>query len=119
MKSRCYLTLNLNIDQSPCFQLFYFVNFAVPTKHRSKFKECEKRDKYNDLAWEWKKTVKHRSDGDTNCHWCSLFSHKRIGTRTGGLGNNRMNGDHPNYSIIKIGQNTEKSPRDLRKPVVA
>ena len=26
-----------------------------------------------------------------------------------------MNGDHPNYYIIEIGQNTEKSPGDLRK----
>ena len=23
-------------------------------------------------------------------------------------------GDHPDYSIVKIGQNTEKSPEDLR-----
>ena len=38
-----------------------------------------------------------------------------LGTRTGGLGNKRMSGDHPNYSIIEIGQNTEKSPRDLRR----
>ena len=37
---------------------------------------------------------------------------KRFGTGTGGLGNKRTNGDHPNYSIIKIGQNTEKSPGD-------
>ena len=27
-------------------------------------------------------------------------------------------GDHPNYCIIVIGQNTEKSPRDLRRLVV-
>ena len=27
--------------------------------------------------------------------------------------------DHPNYSIIKNGQNTEKSPGDLRRLVVA
>ena len=30
----------------------------------------------------------------------------------------RTSGDHPNNSIIKIGQNTEKSPRDLRTLVV-
>ena len=33
---------------------------------------------------------------------------------TAGLGNKRTGGDHPNYSIIKIGHNTEKSPGDLR-----
>ena len=38
--------------------------------------------------------------------------------RTGGLENNGTSGDHPNYSIIEIGQNTEKSPRDLRKLAV-
>ena len=36
----------------------------------------------------------------------------------GGLGNKRMCGEHPNYSIIGIGQNTEKSPGDLRKLAV-
>ena len=35
------------------------------------------------------------------------------GTRTRGLGNKRTSGDHPNYSIIERGQNTEKSPGDL------
>ena len=33
---------------------------------------------------------------------------------TGGLGNKKTRGDHPNDSIIKIGQNTKKSPGDLR-----
>ena len=27
-----------------------------------------------------------------------------------GLGNERKSGDHPNYSITEIGQNTEESP---------
>ncbi len=31
-----------------------------------------------------------------------------ISTRTGGLENKRMSRDHPNYGIVKIGQNTEK-----------
>ena len=37
-----------------------------------------------------------------------------IGIGTGGLGNKRTSGDYPNYFIIKIGQNTERSPGDLR-----
>ena len=36
-----------------------------------------------------------------------------IGTKTGGLRNKRRSGDRPNYSIVEIGQNTEKSPSDL------
>ena len=36
---------------------------------------------------------------------------------TEGLGNKRMSGDLPNYSM-KIGQNTEKSPVNLRRLAV-
>ena len=56
--------------------------------------------------------MEHESDGDTNCN-CAFGSHKRIGTGIGGFGNKRTSRDHPNYSIVKIGQNTEKSPGDL------
>ena len=59
--------------------------------------------------------MEHESDGDTNCNWRARYCHQRFGTRTGGLGNKRMSGDHPNYSIVEIGQNTKKSPGDLRR----
>ena len=36
----------------------------------------------------------------------------------GGFGNKKTSGDCPKYSIVEIGQNTEKSPRDLRRLVV-
>ena len=64
------------------------VDFAVPVELRMKLKECEKRDKYLDLARELKKTVEHESDDYTNCNLCSWFSHQRVRTRTGGLGTN-------------------------------
>ena len=35
-----------------------------------------------------------------------------------GLGGWRASGDHPNYSTIKNGQNTEKSPEDLQRLAV-
>ena len=38
-------------------------------------------------------------------------------TVTKGLVNKRMSGDHPNYSIVVIGQNTESSPGNLRRLV--
>ena len=63
--------------------------------------------------------MEHESDDYTNCNWCSWFSHQRIDTRTGKLGKNRTNGNHPNYRIIEIGQNTEKSPGDLRRHAVS
>ena len=48
------------------------------------------------------------------CSWCARYSHQRIDKGTGGLGTKRTSGDHPKDSIIKIGQNTKKSPGDLR-----
>ena len=44
--------------------------------------------------------------------------HQRIGTGTRGVGNNGTGGDCPNYSIVEIGQNAEKSPGDLRRLAV-
>ena len=49
----------------------------------------------------------------------SVFgSHQKITKGTGGHGNKRTSGDHRNYYIIENGQNTEKSPGDLRKLAV-
>ena len=62
--------------------------------------------------------MEYESHGNTNCNKCARYSHQRIGKGTGGLGNKRMSGDHPNYSIIKIGQNAERSPGDLGRLAV-
>ena len=56
----------------------------------------------------------HESDDDINCNWCSRYSHQRIGTGTGRLGNKKTSEDHPNNYIIEIGRNTDKSSGDLR-----
>ena len=55
---------------------------------------------------------------DTSSNWRTRYSHQLIGAGTGGLGNMRTNKDHPNYSIIMIGQNTEESPGYLRRLAV-
>ena len=57
--------------------------------------------------------MEHESDVYTN--W---YSHQRVNEGTGGLGNKRTSGDQPNYYIIEISQNTEKSPGDLRRLAV-
>ena len=44
-----------------------------------------------------------------------LVSHQRIIKGIGGLGGRRTSGDYPKYNIIENGQNTEKSPGDLRR----
>ena len=59
--------------------------------------------------------MEHASDNYTNCNWYFWNSNKRITKGTGGLVSWRMSGDHPNYYIIENGQNTEKSPGDLRR----
>ena len=41
-----------------------------------------------------------------------------FGTGIGRFGNKRMTGDHANYSIIEISQNTEESPGDLKRLAV-
>ena len=74
--------------------------------------------KYLDPTKKLKRTVEHENDGYTNCNWCSWYSHQRISKKTRGNGNKRTSGDNPNYSIVEIGQNTEKSPGDLRRLVV-
>ncbi len=62
--------------------------------------------------------MEHESDDYTNCNWYPWYCHKKVDTRTGGLGNKRTSGDHPNYGIIKISQNTKNSPGDLRRLAV-
>ena len=49
-------------------------------------------------------------NGDTNCNWWTRYSYQRTGTGTGGFRNKE-----PNYRIPEIGQNTVKSPGDLRR----
>ena len=65
-----------------------------------------------------KSTVERESDNYTNRDCCFWYSQQRIIEGTEELGNNRTSGDHPNYNIIENGQNTEKSPGDLRRLAV-
>ena len=52
------------------------------------------------------------SAGDTNCNWCTCYW---LQSRwTGSVRNKRTSRDHPNNSIIKIGQYTKKNPGDLK-----
>ena len=110
-------TRSYNNNKQQKKRTYSIVDFAALADHRVKLKECKKRDKYLNLARELKK-LEHESDDYTNCNWCSWYSHQRIGTRTRRLGNNGTGGYCPNYSIIEIDQNTEKSPGDLRRLVV-
>ena len=59
---------------------------------------CEKIDEYLELAWELKKAVEYKDDGDTS--WCTWNSSQ---IQTGGIGDRRKDQNHTDYSIIKIG----------------
>ena len=116
---------SLNLDQTT--RTYYnqqkkrtckIVDFAILADHRIKLKENDKKDMYLDLARELKKTMEHEGDNYTDRDWFFWYSHRRIIKRTGGLGGRRTSGNHPNYYIIEISQNTEKSPGDLRRLAV-
>ena len=62
--------------------------------------------------------MEHENDNYTNRDWCFWYNHQRNIKGTEGLGNKRTSGDHPNYYIIENGENTEKSPGDLRRLAV-
>ena len=65
---------------------YRIVDFAVPADHRIKLKEIEKRDKNLNLARKLKKLWNMKVNmKDTNCNWCTRYSHQRIGTGTGAL----------------------------------
>ena len=91
------------------------MDIAVPVDHRIKLKESEKKDKYLDLARELKKLWDMKVTIITIVVGAFWYSHLRITKRTVGLGNKKTSGDHPIFYIIVIGQNTEKSPGDLRR----
>ena len=62
--------------------------------------------------------MKHEGDSDTNSNWRTCNNLQRIGKGTGRRGNKKTSRDYPDYSIIRIGQNIEKSPGDLRRLAV-
>ena len=63
--------------------------------------------------------MEHESDGDINCNWRARCGDRRIATGIGGIGNKRTSGNHPNYNIVVIGQNTKKSSGDLSRRAVS
>ena len=93
------------------------MDFTVPSDHKMKLKESEKKDRYLDFAWKLKKK-EHKDDNYTNRNWRFWHSHQWIIKGTGRREGRRTSGVHPNYSIIENCQNTKKRTRDLRKLAV-
>ena len=59
--------------------------------------------------------MEHDSDGNVKSNWYARSDPQNLGKGAGTVGNQRTNRDHPNYSIVKIGQNTEKDPQHLKR----
>ena len=83
-------------------------NEKVPQKERQLLGPCQKT----------KKAVEHESNDDTNYNWRAWNGSQRLQKGTGRVGNWQTNRDYPNYSSVKIRQNTEKCPGDPRRLVV-
>ena len=94
------------------------MDFAVLADLRIKLKECEKKDKYLDLARKLKKLWNMKVTNIPIVIGAFGTVTKGLLKGTGGLGRWRMSRDHSNYTIIENGQNTEKSPGDLRRLAV-
>ena len=95
------------------------MDFAVPADHKIKVKESEKKDKYPRPCKGIENTMEHEGDNSTYRDWCFWYNHRRIIKGTGGIGGWRTRGGHLKNNIIENGQNTEKSPGDLRRLVVS
>ena len=83
------------------------LKFAVPVGDRVKIKENEKRNNYLKPCQRTKKAMEH--DGDIYCNWCAQNNPQMFDKGTDRFRNQRTSGSHPDYTIFKIGQNTEKS----------
>ena len=62
--------------------------------------------------------MEHEGDGDTNNNSSTRDDPQKLSKWAGRVGDGRRGEDHPDYSIIKIGQNTERSPGVLRRLAV-
>ena len=63
--------------------------------------------------------MEREGNGDTNCNWFPWNNLQRNDKETRTLKNLRNSTDHPDYNIIKIGQNTGKCPGDLKRLAVS
>ena len=63
--------------------------------------------------------MKHESDGDACCYWCTWNSAQWFGKGRRRVGNRRKNRDYSDYSIVKIGKITKMCPKGPRKVIVA
>ena len=87
------------------------VDFAVTVDHRVKIKDDEKGDQFLTIAREQKMLQNIKV---IEIITCTCNDPQRFGNGTGRVVTQKTNWNYPDYSITKIGQNTEKSSRDFK-----
>ena len=87
---------------------------CCPGRPQSENKENKKWDKYLDFTRELKMLWSMRMTVIPVVFGVLAMIPKVLVKRAGRIGNQRTSQDHPNYCIIEISQNTEKSPGGLR-----
>ena len=93
-------------------------NYRTVFKSIKQQSKIERKRKVPGPCLGMEKAVERESEVYANWYWCSSYNHEMTGTRNGRLGNNGTGGVCPNYSIIEIGQNIEKSPGYVRRLAV-
>ena len=78
-----------------------------------------KREKNTSTLLKNLKNKEYEGNNYTNCDWCFWHGNKRVIKGPGGFVSWWSSGEHANNSIIENGQNTEKSPGDLRRLAVS
>ena len=63
--------------------------------------------------------MEYEGDEDSNFSLCDRNNHKRLDQGTQKIRKWKTSGVHLEYNIIKIGQNTEKSPGNLGRLAVS
>ena len=118
---RSYLII-INKKKKKKKKICKIVDFAVPADYRIKLKGNEKKKKKKKEilrpCWRTEKQWNIEVTLIQNCNLCERYSHQKIGTGTGGLGDKRTGGDHVTNNINEIGESTKESSRDLRKLAV-
>ena len=94
------------------------MDFAVPADRRVKLKESKKKDNYQDLAWELKNLWNMKVTVIPIVIGALGAVTKWLIKELEDLEIRRRVETIPNDSIIKIGKNIWKCPRDTRKPTV-
>ena len=94
------------------------MDFAVSTKHQIKIKENEKIDKYLGLGQGAERAVGHKVDSNTNRSYYTWNGLPKFGKKSGGIGDQRKNRDHPKHRIVEIGENIQKRLGDQKRLAV-